>query len=121
RLGHERRQREKYEVTFWTLPAPAVGGTLATDAEIAVAAREHVVVTRILREGMRDGQFRPRPQQREVIEIGGDMRLCILTQPAFEIDGLAPLVIDRLTVVFERRFRRGALVRECDRVVAIQQ
>ena len=57
---------------------------------------------------------------RSRVEIGGDVRLCILAQAALEIDALAPLMIDLLTVVFERRLRSRALVRERDRVVAVQ-
>src|SRR6185312_15872811 len=120
RLSHERRQREKHEMALRTLPAPAVGRTLAANAKVAVAARKHVVVTRLARERTRDREFRPRPQQRKIIEVRGDMRLCILAQEPLEIQRLAPLVIDRLAVVFERGDGCGGLVRKRDRVETIQ-
>ena len=120
RLGHERRQREEHEVAFRTLPAPAIGGPFAADAEIAVAAGEHIVVQRAARKFARHGQFGPRPQQREIIQIGSNVRLCILTQAPLEFQALAPLVIDLLAIVFQRRGGSRLFVGKNDRVVAVQ-
>ena len=72
RFRHERGQREKHEMAFRALPAPAIRRLRAEDAEVAIAAREHVVVAVVLREARGDGQFGQRSQQRVVVEIGGD-------------------------------------------------
>ena len=68
----------------------------------------------------RDGQFRPRAQQREIVEIGGDVRLNLRAQVTLEIERLAPLMIDLAAEVFERRARRRALVGKRDRIVAVE-
>ena len=105
RLGHERRQREKHEMTFRTLPAPAIGRPLAADAEIAVATGKHIVVARAARQ-MRAS--RQAPTTAAAARNNPDPRryATLYTRAgALEIQALAPLVIDLLAVVFERGAR----------------
>ncbi len=120
RLGHERREREEHEVALRTLAAPAIGGTGPKDAEVPVAAGEDVVVARRAREALGNGELGQRPQQRAVVQVARDMRFQQRVKAFLECPALAPLVIDRLAVVFERRARGRAFVRECDRVEAVE-
>src|SRR6185437_4628433 len=120
RLGQERRQREEHEVAFRALPAPAVGRLGAEQLEVAVAAGEHVEVRRELRERTGDRQFRVRPQQRAVVEVGGHVRVQPVAQQLLEGVALAPLVVHLLAFVFQRGGGGGALVGEGDGVVAVE-
>src|SRR5690606_14275696 len=66
-LVHGGREDEEDEVAFWAFAAPE-RTVVAVVAEVAVAAREHVVEARGLREEPRDAGFGEGPQQREVVK-----------------------------------------------------
>ena len=121
RLGHERREREEHEMAFRTLAAPAIGGprrrgcgscgcswrTRRRSAPCARSARRPQAPTTAA--AARSSPDRPR-----------HATFSRRVEAALEFPALAPLVIDRLAVVFERRARRRALVRERDRVEAVE-
>ena len=93
RLRHERRQREEHEMALRAHAAPAVGGTLAEDVEVAVAAGEVRVVAVDPGELARDRQLAQRAQQRVVLQVGGDMALHVVAEGRLARPALRPLVV----------------------------
>ena len=105
RLRQEWTQGQEHEMALRALPAPAFRGLVAEDAEVAIAARKHVVILRQGREQPRDREFRQRPQRGEIVEVGRHTRRDMRAKRALEVDRLAPLVVHRETIVHQIRAR----------------